>query len=84
MNPPVQSTAEQPVTEQSTGDARVDEQLVVLDQLSDRPVAEHVSILENVHRALGDVLATIDTDGGVADTNSTGDGQQTPASVSRG
>ncbi len=51
------------VTEtESTGDARVDAQLRVLEQLSSTPINEHVPILESVHRALSDVLATIDTD----------------------
>lgn|GEM_PF-7092146 len=68
-----QSTAEQSTGDrvrpgngdspESTSDHRVDEQLAVLDQLSDRPIAEHVPILEGVHRALSDVLSSIDTAG---------------------
>ncbi|MGH3544479.1 MAG: hypothetical protein ACRDPW_00880, partial [Mycobacteriales bacterium] len=78
VNPESEQSTE---PEQSTGDPRVDEQLAVLDLLSERPVSEHVPILENAHRALSDILATIDSTGG----DSTGiDAAGGPASGPRG
>ncbi|HEX3733419.1 MAG TPA: hypothetical protein VHU91_10915 [Mycobacteriales bacterium] len=60
----------------STGHPRVDEQLRTLDSIAARPVSEHVSIFEDVHRALGDVLRTIDTDSQTE--NATGNGDPVP------
>ena len=44
------------------GSAReaVDEALSRLQQLSERPVTEHVAIYEDVHRLLQDALADVD------------------------
>jgi hypothetical protein len=42
------------------GVAVVDEAVALLDGLADRPVAEHVPVLDEVHRRLQDALATLD------------------------
>ena len=48
--------AEPPVT----GDPRVDDALARLGELPDLPVAEHLSVYEDVHRRLHDALADLD------------------------
>lgn len=45
----------------ATGDARVDAALAPLDDLAGRPVTEHVTIFEDVHRRLTAVLGDLDT-----------------------
>ncbi len=44
----------------ATGDPRVDDAVARLDGVTDRPPAEQVAEYEGVHRALQDILATID------------------------
>ena len=41
----------------ATGDPRVDAALAPLDALDDAPVNEHPAVVEDVHRALQDILA---------------------------
>jgi hypothetical protein len=41
----------------ATGDPRVDAALAPLDTLEDAPVHEHPAVVEDVHRALQDILA---------------------------
>jgi hypothetical protein len=38
----------------------VDKAVALLDQLDERPVAEHVEVFDAVHRSLQDALATLD------------------------
>jgi hypothetical protein len=38
----------------------VDKAVALLDQLDQRPVAEHVEVFDAVHRSLQDALATLD------------------------
>lgn len=38
----------------------VDRAVALLDQLDERPVAEHVEVFDAVHRSLQDALATLD------------------------
>lgn len=45
------------MTADGTGDDAVDEALRELEGLHDRPVREHVGVLESVHGALSDRLA---------------------------
>lgn len=40
-----------------TGDSRVDAALERLAELDDKPVGEHVAVVEDIHRALQDALA---------------------------
>jgi hypothetical protein len=47
-----------------TGDARVDDALSRLDDVSGLPVAEHVTVFEQVHQLLMDALADADSPGG--------------------
>ena len=42
--------------DQGTGDAAVDQALTLLEGLDDRPVREHVAVLDAVHAALADRL----------------------------
>lgn len=42
---------------EQTGDARVDEALQRLAELEDKPVGEHVAVVEDIHRVLQDALA---------------------------
>jgi hypothetical protein len=44
-----------------TGEPRVDAALARLDELAGRPVTEHRSVFEDVHRRLRDVLGELDT-----------------------
>jgi hypothetical protein len=46
-----------PVDVATTGDAAVDEALSVLEGLEERPLREHLDVLDSVHRALQDRLA---------------------------
>jgi hypothetical protein len=46
-----------PAEVRSTGDARVDEALRPLRALDDAPVHDHPVMIEDVHRALQDILA---------------------------
>lgn len=57
-DPAPEAAPERPVT----GNARVDAALSRLDDLSERPAADHVEIYEDVHRRLQEALA--DPDGG--------------------
>ena len=41
-------------------DQRVEDALALLDQLDDKPVAEHVEVFDALHRSLQDALATLD------------------------
>jgi hypothetical protein len=43
-----------------TGEPAVDDALRRLDQLADRPVAEHVGVYDDAHRQLQDALADLD------------------------
>jgi hypothetical protein len=43
-----------------TGDPRVDDALARLGELPELPVAEHLSVYEDVHRRLHDALADLD------------------------
>lgn len=58
--PPIDQAAEQegrsPETVQ-TGDARVDGALARLAELDDKPVGEHVAVVEDIHQVLQDALA---------------------------
>jgi hypothetical protein len=38
----------------------VEHALALLDDVDDKPVAEHVEVFDGVHRALQDALATLD------------------------
>jgi len=40
--------------------AAVEAAVARLDELDGRPVSEHVAVLDDVHRALQDALATLD------------------------
>lgn len=41
-------------------DQRVEDALALLDQLDEKPVAEHVEVFDALHRSLQDALATLD------------------------
>ena len=41
-------------------DQRVEDAVALLEQLDERPVAEHVEVFDAVHRSLQDALATLD------------------------
>jgi hypothetical protein len=43
-----------------TGEPAVDDALRRLDELADRPVAEHVGVYDDAHRQLQDALADLD------------------------
>lgn len=44
----------------ATGVEAVDAALEALAELADRPVAEHVAVLDDVHRRLQDALTDLD------------------------
>jgi hypothetical protein len=48
------------VTAPTSGVPEVDAAVARLDELADRPVSEHVEVLDAVHRRLQDVLAQLD------------------------
>ncbi|WP_412542858.1 hypothetical protein R8Z50_10365 [Longispora sp. K20-0274] len=45
---------------ESTGDARVDTALTLLNEAATAPLADQVAAFEAVHRALQDTLASVD------------------------
>jgi hypothetical protein len=52
--------AHQPFELAETGDARVDEAVSGLTELSGLPTSEHVGVYDEVHRRLQDALADLD------------------------
>ncbi len=50
------------MTEDPTGDRRVDAAVALLSQLDTAPLPEHVAVFEDVHRRLHDALAALDED----------------------
>ena len=48
---------ELPDSPEPTGDPRVDAALTPLGALDDRPVTDHPGVVEDVHRALQEILA---------------------------
>jgi hypothetical protein len=57
-----QPAAEQPSSHSAVEQARalVERAVVRLGELEQLPVAEHVDVLDDVHRSLQDALATLD------------------------
>lgn len=53
---------ENPAAAEPTGDERVDGAVAGLAGLADAPVEDHLAVLEEVHRRLGDILASLDED----------------------
>jgi hypothetical protein len=53
---------ENPAVTPSAGDERVDAAVAGLGQLAGAPVEDHPAVLEEVHRRLGEILASLDED----------------------
>jgi hypothetical protein len=51
---------DEPTSRPHTGEQAVDEALRRLDELAERPVAEHVAVFDDSHRQLQDALADLD------------------------
>lgn len=53
-------TAPAPVSGVDAARRLVEQAVAALEQTSERPVAEHVEVLDGVHRSLQDALAALD------------------------